>query len=391
MKHIIILTFILFGIEISAQGDYKMKSNDSQVEIDFLSSYYGQNGDNGAVTGGIGTEQLTDFANIIVVNIPLDSAQSINVSAGLDIYSSASTDNIDNNRSSASSMDVRSYGNVSYSRKILSKGWTLGGRTGFSTEYDYVSFSGGVNVTKEFNNGNSEVSFSGQAFFDNWKTYYPVELRGKVDVPTTNRNSYNAQLTFSQVLSQRIQMSLSGEIILMEGLLSTPFHRVYFSDQELPDIERLPESRLKIPLALRLNYKASDNLIVRTYYRYYSDDFGIQAHTVNLELPIYLSDVWTISPFYRYHTQSGSKYFLPYQGHLSTSSYYTSDFDLSELVSHKFGVGFSYNPIFGISRMALPLIDKIFMINSISLRLSRYYRDTGLDGYAAGLHINMRF
>ena len=97
----------------------------------------------------------------------------------------------------------------------------------------------------------------------------------------------------------------------MEGLLSTPFHRVYFSDQELPDIERLPESRLKIPLALRLNYKASDNLIVRTYYRYYSDDFGIQAHTFNLELPIYLSDVWTISPFYRYHTQSGSKYFLP--------------------------------------------------------------------------------
>ena len=31
------------------------------VDVNFLSSYYQQDGNNGAVTGGIGTEFLTDF------------------------------------------------------------------------------------------------------------------------------------------------------------------------------------------------------------------------------------------------------------------------------------------------------------------------------------------
>ncbi|MFL5788451.1 MAG: hypothetical protein ACJ748_10400, partial [Flavisolibacter sp.] len=34
-------------------------------EVNFVSGYYHQNGNNSAVTGGIGTEDLTDFANTI--------------------------------------------------------------------------------------------------------------------------------------------------------------------------------------------------------------------------------------------------------------------------------------------------------------------------------------
>ena len=32
-------------------------------EVNFVSGYYTQDGNNSAVTGGIGTEKLTDFAN----------------------------------------------------------------------------------------------------------------------------------------------------------------------------------------------------------------------------------------------------------------------------------------------------------------------------------------
>jgi hypothetical protein len=34
-------------------------------EMNFVSSYYKQDGNNSAVTGGIGTEQLSDFAKTI--------------------------------------------------------------------------------------------------------------------------------------------------------------------------------------------------------------------------------------------------------------------------------------------------------------------------------------
>ena len=34
-------------------------------EVNFVSSYYHQDGNNSAVTGGVGTEKLTDFGNTI--------------------------------------------------------------------------------------------------------------------------------------------------------------------------------------------------------------------------------------------------------------------------------------------------------------------------------------
>ena len=389
----IILSAIAFTsfaqIITNQKAEYIMQPNEKYTEIDILSGYYSQDGENGAVTGGIGTESLQDFANLIVINVPIDSSKSINFSGGVDIYSSASTDNIDNNRSSASSMDARSYANLGYNQKFLHSGFTVGGRLGFSTEYDYNSINGGINIAKEFNEGNTEFSFSGQAFIDNWDLIYPIELRGKVSAPTSSRNSFNGQLTWSQVVSPRFQFSVSGEAIYMDGLLSTPFHRVYFSDTETPDIERLPSKRLKLPFALRLNYIPLDQLIFRGYYRYYSDDFGIVGHTASLEIPYHISDEWSVYPFFRYHTQTGSDYFAPYKEHLSSQEFYTSDYDLSELNSSKYGVGISYSPVFGVFRSKLPF-NQLLMMNTIAFRGARYVRSTGLSGYSFSLELGFR-
>lgn len=373
-----------------SQDGYQMKPNNKYAEIDFLTSYYEQDGDNAAVTGGIGTEALTDFSSIFVINIPLDSIKSINGSFGADYYTSASTDNIDSNPSSASSKDLRAYANIGYSIKNLKKGLTYGLRLGFSSEYDYTSFNGGINLTKEFSEGNSELSFSAQAFIDNWELYFPSELRRSVSVPTTARNSFNGQITYSSVINKRMQVSLSAEAIYMDGLLSTPFHRVYFEDQNKPDIERLPSSRLKLPFSIRATYFPLEKLVLRTYYRFYTDDFGIQAHTASIETPININDNFTLIPFYRYHTQTGSDFFAPFATHLSTDEYYTSDFDLATLSSSKFGLGLGYSPLYGLGRAKIPLTKKVFLINGINLRGSYYRRSTELKGFSIALEINMR-
>ena len=391
MKQLIyFIGLLILATPLLAQDGYQMKPNNQYAEIDFLTSYYEQDGDNGAVTGGIGTEALTDVSSIFVINIPLDSTKSINASFGADYYTSASTDNIDNNPSSASSKDVRAYANLGYSIKNLKKGLTYGLRLGFSSEYDYTSFNGGINLAKEFNEGNSEVSISAQAFIDNWGLYFPRELRRTVSVPTTARNSFNGQITYSSVVNQRLQVSLSAEAIYMDGLLSTPFHRVYFEDQNIPDIERLPSSRLKLPFSIRATYFPLEKLVVRSYYRFYTDDFGIQAHTASIETPIKLNDYFTVIPFYRYHTQTGSDYFAPFATHLSADEFYSSDYDLSALSSNKFGLGLGYSPLYGLARAKIPLTRKVFLINGINLRGSYYKRSTALKGFSIALEINMR-
>lgn len=383
---IIVLFFCQYGI---SQSTYQMRGNDKAIDVDFLTSYYHQDGNNSAVQGGVGNEELMDFANILVVNIPLDSIRSVNATVGADFYSSASTDMIDANLSSASIKDLRAYASIGYQQKNLSKGTTIGIRGGFSKEFDYTSFNGGLSFAKEWNEGNTELNLQGQVFIDKWSTYFPSELRRTVTVPTDKRNSFNFSASFSQVLNKRLQVALTGEVVYMDGLLSTPFHRVYFSDTSVPDIERLPSTRLKIPLSIRLNYFANEFFVIRSYYRFYTDDFGIQAHTASLELPIKLSQSFSVSPFIRYHTQQGSKYFAPFKAHTSSETFYTSDYDLSTLSSKKFGMAFGYHPIFGLANGTLFKRDIAF--KAIEMRIGYYTRDAGLNAYFGSLNFKFQF
>jgi len=390
MQRITFVLIFFYGMSsaFAQESDYQMKSNDEEITADFLTSYYEQTGNNAAVTGGVGTEQLTDFASMLVVNVPLDSINAINVTIGADFYTSASTDNINSRISSASSKDLRSYGTIGYTRKNLKKGTTYGIKTNFSTEYDYTSISGGLSFAKEFNEGNSELSLNAQAFFDNWETFFPQELRGIVSLPSTDRQSYNFQATYAQVINRRMQFSISSEAILMKGLLSTPFHRVFFSDQLLPDIERLPDSRLKIPLGLRLNIFPADDLIIRSYYRYYWDDWGLRAHSMSLELPIKISTDLTLSPFFWYHTQNQADYFAPFSEHTTGEVFYTSDFDLSALNSHKIGVGVKIAPLYGLARTKVPLTKKVLSFKSLDIRGAYYKRSTDLKAFIFSLGLS---
>lgn len=388
-KHIITCIFVLLGIPLWAQ-QHQIEPNGREVDVNFLSSYYAQDGDNSAVTGGIGTEKLSNAANVLIINVPIDSIRSISVYGGADYYTSASTDNIDTHVSSASSNDVRGFGTIGYNWKNLEKGEIYTIKAGFSGEFDVISFSAGFNYTKSWNESNTELSLFGQAYIDSWKLIFPKELRGSVNLNNSIRQSYNTGILFSQVLNKRMQLSLSAEAVYMRGLLSTPFHRVYFSDVSSHDIERLPDSRLKIPLSARLNIYPFDNVVIRSYYRYYMDDFGIRANTVEVELPVKLSDAFTISPFYRYHEQTGADYFAPYGSHFTDEQFYSSDYDLSAFSSNKFGIGVRYYPASGLAR-SKPFFPahRVFMVKYIEFRGGYYQRSTGLDAIIGSLNVGL--
>ena len=65
-------------------------------EINLVSSYYQQDGNNSAVTGGVGTEELTDISNTLDIRLvkygKTGKKHSLDVELGLDHYTSASSD-----------------------------------------------------------------------------------------------------------------------------------------------------------------------------------------------------------------------------------------------------------------------------------------------------------
>ncbi|WP_201981478.1 DUF3570 domain-containing protein [Hymenobacter rubidus] len=391
-----------------------------ETTIDIIGGYYQQEGTHGAVEGGRGTQHLTDVPPAIIVNIPLDTVSRLTANVGADFYASASTDRIDFALSTPSAHDVRYHGDFGYSREHKAKGTIWGVGAGVSKEYDYFSFNATASFAKTSHDGNRQLSVAGQVFLDQVTLITPLELRttyvagattnarggGQNEYGSDTRQTYNFTATYSQVLTKRLQAAISTELVSQNGLLSTPFHRVYFKDNTAVNlepttiggdfstrfptaarIENLPRARFKYPVSLRLNYYASDLIQVRGFYRFYNDNFGITAHTLELELPVKVTQFFAVYPFYRYHTQTAATYFAPFAQHSVNDTYYTSDYDLSAFSANKFGVGLRYSPVYGIGRFHVPGQDAqgrqhVMRLKSLDLRYANY-QQTGSSIYSA--------
>lgn len=360
-------------------------------EINLVSSYYHQDGINSAVEGGSGTEKLSDIANVIDVKfIRYDKKErkhTFTGEVGVDHYTSASSDRIDAKaNSSASSADTRIYPSLSWSVENEQKGTTIGLSASGSSEFDYQSIGFGASFSKKSADRNREVSIKAQAFLDKVTLIYPVELRyllGGVDnnYQTASRNSYSGSVSLSQVINEKLQVSFIADIVKQDGFLSLPFHRVYFNDNSL-HAELLPSSRLKIPIGFRANYFLGDKIILRSFYRFYTDDWGLTAHTADIEASYKISPFFSLTPFYRFYDQTAVDFFAALGVHKPNDPYYTSNYDLSAFNSHFFGAGFRMAPakgVFGIQRLSM-----------LEIRYGHYDRSNGLQSDIISLHLRYK-
>jgi len=386
LKYTISIVHLLIAFQIFGQASET--GINRKTEIDFLFSYYEQSGDHSAVTGGEGTEELHDYAGIIIVNVPIRDNKSLRIENGLSYYTSASHDNINPTTvTSASYADITGYLDVTYSVYDTAGKYSFGINGRFLLGEYFGSLSIGGYYSKLSKDLNREFKLSASFFADEWaldypiSKLYPIELRntGIEYVDTDKRYSSHLNMILSQIINKRLQTSLSLGLIYQTGLLNMPYHRVYFEGEDLPRVEHLPDSRYRIPASLRLNYFLGDRFVFRTFYRYYWDTFGIKAHTLNLEIPYKITNFFAFQPFYRIHLQKGSKYFAAYKEHDPNQEYYTSDYDLSAFTSHFLGAGLRYSPALGISKFKIKkTANKSFIFREIQLRGGSYWRSDGL-------------
>jgi len=448
-NNIIIIMFLCFGSAWSQQDStlvYKKRVLET-TEVDFLSSYYSQDGNNASVTGGIGTEELTDATATIVVSIPLNEDDVLTIDAGISAYTSASSSNTDpfddsdgatpwSTSSGASASDVWANINADYSHSSDDRNTIWNADLSLASEYDYFSLGFGGGLTKLFNEKNTTIGVSAKVYLDTWNPVYPIELRSFEDnngnltqglfsnlniidqngntslaynpvnyksIQDKGRNTYSLSLSFSQILSKNAQFSVFLDLVNQQGWLANPLQRVYFSDvnnyyvgnaasipnytssgntdvfQLADDIERLPDSRIKIPVGFRFNYYLNEVFTVRTYYRYYFDDWGIKSNTASIEVPIKISQKFTLYPSFRYYDQTEADYFAPYEQNLSTEQFYTSDYDLSKFSANQYGFGLSYTDIFSSAHIWE------LGLKSIDFKYNNYQRNTGLSANYFGL------
>lgn len=370
----------------SAQPLVAQAEPEGRFDTDFLTSYYDQDGDHSPVTGGIGSEKLEVVSPVVVLAWRIDERLTLNADIGVDQISSASIGNIQMEIGSASipASDTRTFATFRASRKFGRQ--ALGLTLGTAKEYDYKSLSYGLDWAVELNGANTTLAASARRYDDS------IELIGidgygsqGIGMPRTegwgDRTTTDLVVTLSQTLGRRTAGALELFLSDQAGVLSTPYHEVLLvSSSPLfpngkPVAERLPDSRTRKALGARLNHAFTDGIVQRVAYRYYTDDWGIDAQTIDLETHFRLPtgrEMW-VYPILRFHTQDGSDYFglpLTFTG---AEDYYTSDRDLSEIDTDKFGVGWSV--------FTLPNESLMLRIDRFEVRGSYYERDDGLTGF----------
>jgi len=368
-------------------------------EINLVSSYYKQDGNHSPVTGGTGTEKVTDISNGLdikwVGRDPQNRKNTLIAGIGIDHHTSASSAYV-NKTGASKTGGSRVYPSLNWNIENDKKGTGFGLGVYYSTEYNYKSFGLDAEFSKKTKN-NGEFTARLTGYFDKVKLIYPSELIPATtntntsasssggsehghNIPSSPRYTYTASFSFEQVINQRMQVSVMTDLVAQNGYLGLPFHRVYFNSGA-DVVENLPNTRFKLPLGVRLNYFLGDNIVFRSYYRYYTDSWGIASHTANLEVPVKLSPFFSVSPFYRYYVQTAARYFAPYGTHSFTEQYYTSNYALSAFSSQFFGAGIRLSPPKGIFGTHL---------NSLEIRYGHYTQTTDLVSDVISVHLQFK-
>lgn len=394
-KFILIGAVALSPLAGHTQTETKLHTSEkvNSTEIEILYNHYLQDGDKSPVTGGEGTQELSVYGPSTNVTRTIGkNKMSINV--GADIITSASTDNIDYVVSSASLHDTRGYFNAGYGREIGENNLTLSGGGGLSVESEYLSISQHLSLTKTSEDEMRTFSLKLQAYNDNlrWGRFskrngykadqliYPKELRNQEWFDIYKRYSFQANAGYTQVLDKRNVVGVFLISALQSGLLSTPFHRIYFEDGSLA-VEKLPNRRYKNSLGLKWNRFAGGKVILKNAVNGYVDNFGIAAFSLTNETIIKLNYKWSFMPNARLYAQRGSRYFAPKSEHQSDAEFYTSDYDLSDFKALTVGMGVRFRPI----------SEKRSWFKSVALRYFHYRQSTGLRAHSLSFTADFKY
>ena len=364
-------------------------------EVNLVSSYYTQNGDHSSIRGGIGSEKVTDLANGLELKwVGWDAKQrknTLTAGIGVDHHTAASQAYISKTGASRRTDGLRLYPSLDWTRENERKGTSFSLGAYYSNEFNYQSIGLSAGATKKTKtNGEFGLKLSG--YFDQVKLIFPSEFepagpygsggrdREHPDYGSSPRQTYTSSFSFTQIINTRLQAAFLLDLVEQHGYLGLPFHRVFFTDGT-DSVEKLPSNRFKLPIGLRLNYFLGDRVILRGYYRYYTDNWGIHAHTASLEVPVKLTPFFSITPFYRFYTQTAAKYFGPYEQHLQSNTYYSSNYALSKFSSNFFGAGFRLAPPKGVFGTRL---------SSMEIRYGHYTQTTDLVSNIISLNLQFR-
>ncbi|MDF1875951.1 DUF3570 domain-containing protein [Sulfurimonas sp. SAG-AH-194-I05] len=146
----------------------------------------------------------------------------------------------------------------------------------------------------------------------------------------------NTQLTYAQNISQNATASISLFGIMESGYLTNPYKNVVRNNNGVTaDVvgENRPDSRKAYGVSLKYANALRSSLTFHTLYRYYTDDWNINSHTLDLSLIYELNKKWTLDFGIRGYMQGEADFYNGSSTYFTSQIYASSDDRLSNFTS----------------------------------------------------------
>jgi hypothetical protein len=160
----------------------------------------------------------------------------------------------------------------------------------------------------------------------------------------------NYRLGLSQVITRHMLVGLAYEAISDEGYLNNPYRSVRYLDSNNPDgkgysyqPEVYPNTRTSNAVAVQSRYYLDPRSAVYGGYRFFTDDWGIDAHTLDVGYTRPLAGGWILDAGYRFYTQDSADFYSDLFPYRDAQNYLARDKELSSFNSHTLRFGVSYD------------------------------------------------
>ncbi|VAW53413.1 hypothetical protein MNBD_GAMMA05-355 [hydrothermal vent metagenome] len=205
--------------------------------------------------------------------------------------------------------------------------------TTLSTEIDYTSLGISATYKRYLNNKNTTLSAGAAFTFDSIKPIGDIPLGlnpmrrggsdqqrdGASDTRTTtdvligvtqilSRNSL-VQFNFTHGTSSGYHNDYNKVLTIIDPITNEPLVGAWLGADDLPYLfEQRPDSRTRDIIFVRGVHHLTED-VINLSYRFFTDDWGIDSHTLDFRYRYELNSTQYIQPHIRYYTQSAADFY----------------------------------------------------------------------------------
>jgi hypothetical protein len=215
----------------------------------------------------------------------------------------------------------------------LGRVYTASAGLGFSTEYDYTHLGANLGLSRDFNKRNTTLSFGLAYSQDDIDPVggAPVPLSQMLDIgehgnklSTDSKEVVDLLVGVSQVLNRTTVLRVNYSFSQSSGYLNDPYKILSVVDPLSGDTlarvpvgegpngvyryESRPDSRAKHSLYAEVKH-AFGQPVLHASYRFMTDDWGIESHTLETGLRWPIGAASFIEPRARFYTQSEADFY----------------------------------------------------------------------------------